>query len=65
MTPRPPRTLRTRLTFVILGTLLPLLLLGPIVPTVLGERFMSSLIAPGCGGTTTPPLRHQHRPFPS
>lgn len=62
---RPQRTLRQRIIFVITGTLMVAILFGIAIPTALGARFISGLIAPGCGGGATPPMPYQDVSFPS
>ncbi|MEO8393006.1 MAG: prolyl oligopeptidase family serine peptidase, partial [Chloroflexota bacterium] len=62
---KPARTLRQRITFIVTGALLPLVILGTVVPTVFGARFMDALIAPDCGADTTPSRNAQSIPFPS
>jgi len=59
------RTLRQRITFIVTGALLPLVILGTVAPMVFGTRFMGGLIAPDCGGETTPPMPYEDVSFPS
>src|SRR4051794_7541702 len=62
---KPARTLRQRITFIVTGALLPLVILGIAAPTVFGARFMDGLIAPDCGGDTVPPVAYEDISFPS
>jgi hypothetical protein len=62
---RPPRTLRQRVTFVVIVTAGALLALALILPFVLGAGFMAALTAPGCGGDTVPPMPYEDVSFPS
>ncbi len=62
---RPKRALRQRITFVVVGALLPLLILGTLIPTVFGAQFMGSLLRPECGADTTPSRNAESITFPS
>jgi hypothetical protein len=62
---RPPRTLRQRVTFVLVVTVVALVALGLIIPFALGAGFMAALTAPGCGGDTVPPMAYEDVSFPS
>ena len=59
------RTLRQRITFVVVGALLPLILLGTLIPLALGAQFIGSLLTAGCGAETTPPMPYEAVAFPS
>ncbi|MBI1258398.1 MAG: prolyl oligopeptidase family serine peptidase [Chloroflexi bacterium] len=60
-----PRSLRQRVTFVVVGALLPLIVLGTVIPLAFGAQFMGSLLKPACGGDSEPPMRYEDVNFPS
>lgn len=59
------RTLRQRITFVLIGGGIALALTAALVPTALGVGFIRALTTSSCGGETTPPLPHEDISFPS
>ena len=62
---RPKRTLRQRIIFIFTGALLPLILLGTLIPLAFGAQFMGSLLRPGCGGEIAPSRNAEAITFPS
>jgi hypothetical protein len=63
--PHPPRTLRQRVTFVVVVTVVALLAVALLLPFALGAGFIAALSAPGCGGETIPPMPYEDVSFPS
>ncbi len=59
------RSLRQRITFVLVGTLLVAGILALGVPLALGASFVAALTNSGCGGETTPPMPYEDVRFPS
>ena len=60
---KPKRTLRQRITFVLITSGMVLVVAAALVPTALGVGFVRALISSTCGGEITPPMPHEDVSF--